>query len=154
MPKPIIVIFSGQSRHCDSSSSPMKYLKAASELYATAIKLSPKDAKLHFKLGQILEEIHFVEDCFGFQQEVPVATMLLEIRLNIFYWITMSSTKYLLLSILLKILHNILHNIYSKFYTIFYTIFTQNFTQYFTQFYSDCRLIVRSGSAVLARHSH
>lgn len=66
----IIAIFPGQSRHCDSGSSPMKYLKTASELYATAIKLSSKDAKLHFKLGQILEEMHFVEDCFGFKQEV------------------------------------------------------------------------------------
>ena len=48
----------------------MKYLKTASELYATAIKLSPKNARLHFRLGQILEEMHFVEDCFGFKQEV------------------------------------------------------------------------------------
>ncbi|XP_028398612.1 uncharacterized protein LOC114522180 [Dendronephthya gigantea] len=64
----------GQSRHCDSSSSPMKYLKTASEVYATAIKLSPKDAKLHFKLGQILEEMHFVEDCFGFKQEEEAET--------------------------------------------------------------------------------
>ena len=60
----------GQSRHCDNNSSPMKYLKTASELYATVIKLSPYDAKFHFKLGQILEEMHFVEDCFGFKQEV------------------------------------------------------------------------------------
>ena len=66
----IITIFPGQSRHCDSASSPMKYLKSASELYATAIKFSSKDAKIHFKLGQILEEMHFVEDCFGFKQEV------------------------------------------------------------------------------------
>lgn len=50
----------------------MRYLKTASEVYATAIKLSPKEAKLHFKLGQILEEMHFVEDCFGFKQEVVV----------------------------------------------------------------------------------
>ena len=70
--KSFIVEFKGQSRHCDSNSSPMRYLKTASEVYATAIKLSPKEAKLHFKLGQILEEMHFVEDCFGFKQEVVV----------------------------------------------------------------------------------
>lgn len=63
----------------------MKYLKAASELYATAIKLSPKDAKLHFKLGQILEEKYFVEDCFGFKQEVIRCNSLLLEMLNFDY---------------------------------------------------------------------
>ena len=42
----------------------------AAEWLATAIKLSPKKADLHFQLGQVLEEQHYVQDVYGIKPPV------------------------------------------------------------------------------------
>ena len=42
----------------------------AAEWFATAIKLSPKRADLHFQLGQVLEEQHYVQDLYGIKPPV------------------------------------------------------------------------------------
>ena len=42
----------------------------ASEWIASAIKLAPKKADLHFQLGQVLEEQHYVQDLYGIKPSV------------------------------------------------------------------------------------
>ena len=46
----------------------------AAEWFATAIKLSPKKAELHFQLGQVLEEQHYVQDLYGIK--LPVSHLI------------------------------------------------------------------------------
>lgn len=42
----------------------------ASEWFASAIKLSPKKAELHFQLAQVLEEQHYIQDLYGIKPPV------------------------------------------------------------------------------------
>lgn len=48
----------------------MDFLDNASHCFACAIKGKPKDAALHMKLGQVLEERYYAEDLFGLKKEV------------------------------------------------------------------------------------
>lgn len=64
--------FSGNAGHYDGEVSPLRYLEMAAEWLATAIKLSPKKADLHFQLGQVLEEQHYVQDLYGIKPSVSV----------------------------------------------------------------------------------
>ncbi|XP_068729619.1 uncharacterized protein [Montipora capricornis] len=55
----------GSAGHFHGEVSPLRYLEMASEWIASAIKLAPKKADLHFQLGQVLEEQHYVQDLYG-----------------------------------------------------------------------------------------
>ncbi|KAK3098935.1 hypothetical protein FSP39_024434 [Pinctada imbricata] len=63
LPKP------GQSRQWTEGESPLDHLENASFFYATAIKFKPKEAYLHMRLGQVLEERYYAEDLFGLKKE-------------------------------------------------------------------------------------
>ena len=65
-----VVQFLGNAGHYDGEISPLRYLEKAAEWFATAIKLSPKKADLHFQLGQVLEEEHYVQDVYGIKPQV------------------------------------------------------------------------------------
>ena len=67
--------FLGNAGHFDGEVSPLRYLEMAAEWFATAIKLSPKRADLHFQLGQVLEEQHYVQDLYGIKP--PVSWLVL-----------------------------------------------------------------------------
>lgn len=57
--------FLGNAGHFDGDVSPLRYLEMAAEWFSTAIKLSPEKADLHFQLGQVFEEQHYVQDLYG-----------------------------------------------------------------------------------------
>ena len=61
---------SGNAGHFDGEVSPLRYLEMAAEWFAIAIKLSPKRGDLHFQLGQVLEEQHYVQDLYGIKPAV------------------------------------------------------------------------------------
>lgn len=61
---------SGNAGHFDGEVSPLRYLEMAAEWFATAIKLSLKRADLHFQLGQVLEEQHYMQDLYGIKPPV------------------------------------------------------------------------------------
>ncbi|KAK3093084.1 hypothetical protein FSP39_010869 [Pinctada imbricata] len=63
LPKP------GQSRQWMEDESLLDHLENASFFYATAIKFKPKDAYLHMRLDQVLEESYYAEDLFGLKKE-------------------------------------------------------------------------------------
>lgn len=64
-------ITTGQRQHSDVTvPSPVNHLKHACEHYATAVKLEPKNSEWHFKLAQILEEMHYAEHYYGVKLEV------------------------------------------------------------------------------------
>ena len=71
------LILSGNAGHFDGEVSPLRYLEMAAEWFATAIKLSPKRADLHFQLGQVLEEQHYVQDLYGIKP--PVSWLILKV---------------------------------------------------------------------------
>ena len=48
----------------------------AAEWFATAIKLSPKTAELHFQLGKVFEEQHYVQDVYGIKPSVSSALFI------------------------------------------------------------------------------
>ena len=54
----------------------------AAEWFATAIKLSPKRADLHFYLGQVFEEQHYVQDLYGIK---PLVSFLVIFGIGNFY---------------------------------------------------------------------
>ena len=56
--------------------SPLRYLEIAAEWYATAIKVKPKDAKLHFSLAQVLEEQFYCEDLYGIKPQLRTESEL------------------------------------------------------------------------------
>ncbi|XP_056020814.1 uncharacterized protein LOC125651820 isoform X2 [Ostrea edulis] len=60
---------SGQSKQWPHGERPLDFLEQASFNYAVAIKSKPKDASLHMKLGQVLEERYYTEDLFGLKKE-------------------------------------------------------------------------------------
>jgi hypothetical protein len=66
------LFYTGQSRQWAHGETPLDFLDQASYNYAVAIKSKPKDASLHMKLGQVLEERYYTEDLFGLKKEVSV----------------------------------------------------------------------------------
>lgn len=62
--------FTGQFKQWPHGETPMDFLDNASHCFACAIKGKPKDAALHMKLGQVLEERYYAEDLFGLKKEV------------------------------------------------------------------------------------
>ena len=52
----------------------------ASEWFASAIKLSPKKAELHFQLAQVLEEQHYIQDLYGIK--LPVSFFVVIVTSN------------------------------------------------------------------------
>ena len=60
----------GQFKQWPHGETPLDFLENASHCYACAIKGKPKDAALHMKLGQVLEERYYAEDLFGLKKEV------------------------------------------------------------------------------------
>lgn len=51
--------------HNEAEHSPLYCLEQAAIHYATAIKLKPQNAKLHFLLGQTLKEFYYAEEMYG-----------------------------------------------------------------------------------------
>lgn len=66
----ICYIFTGQFKQWPHGETPLDFLDNASHCFACAIKGKPKDAALHMKLGQVLEERYYAEDLFGLKKEV------------------------------------------------------------------------------------
>ncbi|XP_011449083.3 uncharacterized protein [Magallana gigas] len=60
---------SGQFKQWPHGETPLDFLDNASHCFACAIKGKPKDAALHMKLGQVLEERYYAEDLFGLKKE-------------------------------------------------------------------------------------
>ena len=60
----------GNAGNFDGDISPLRFLEMASEWFASAIKLSPKKAELHFQLAQVLEEQHYIQDLYGIKPPV------------------------------------------------------------------------------------
>lgn len=50
--------------------SPLHSLDQAAVHYASAIRLSSREARLHFLLGLVLEEQHYAVDMYGLQKKV------------------------------------------------------------------------------------
>lgn len=73
---PCCYYITGNAGHFDGQVSPLRYLKMAAEWYATAIKLSPKTAELHFQLGQVFEEQHYVQDVYGIKPSVSSSLLI------------------------------------------------------------------------------
>ncbi|XP_062375921.1 uncharacterized protein LOC134064127 [Sardina pilchardus] len=49
--------------------SPLDLLEQAAVHYASAIKLKPRDSKLHYLLGRTLEEHHYAEEMYGLKKK-------------------------------------------------------------------------------------
>ena len=73
---PCCYYITGNAGHFDGEVSPLRYLEMAAEWFATAIKLSPKTAELHFQLGQVFEEQHYVQDVYGIKPSVSSALFI------------------------------------------------------------------------------
>ena len=73
---PSCYYITGNAGHFDGEVSPLRYLEMAAEWFATAIKLSPKTAELHFQLGQVLEEQHYVQDVYGIKPSVSSSLLI------------------------------------------------------------------------------
>ncbi|XP_034753536.1 uncharacterized protein LOC117960084 isoform X2 [Etheostoma cragini] len=64
LPKP------GDVLQYEDGQSPLHSLEQAAVHYASAIRLSPRDARLHFLLGLVLEEQHYATEMYGLQRKV------------------------------------------------------------------------------------
>ncbi|KAK2896317.1 hypothetical protein Q8A67_010805 [Cirrhinus molitorella] len=59
----------GDMMQYDPGQSPLDDLEQAAIHYATAIKVKPHDAELHFRLGQTLEEHYYATEMYGLKKE-------------------------------------------------------------------------------------
>ncbi|XP_053316215.1 uncharacterized protein LOC128483919 [Spea bombifrons] len=59
----------GDALHYQEGTSPLDALHQAAVAYASAIKLKPRDAKLHFQLGMVLEEHYYAEKIYGLRKK-------------------------------------------------------------------------------------
>ncbi|XP_067466855.1 uncharacterized protein [Thunnus thynnus] len=64
LPKP------GDMLQYEDKQSPLHSLEQAAVHYASAIRLSSRDARLHFLLGLVLEEQHYATEMYGLQKKV------------------------------------------------------------------------------------
>lgn len=58
----------------ENGQSPLHSLEQAAVHYASAIRLSSRDARLHFLLGVVLEEHHFATEMYGLQRNDKVVS--------------------------------------------------------------------------------
>lgn len=65
-----LFISTGDTLQYEEGQSPLHSLEQAAAHYASAIRLSSKDARLHFLLGVVLEEQHYATEMFGLQRKV------------------------------------------------------------------------------------
>ncbi|XP_018517057.1 uncharacterized protein LOC108873376 [Lates calcarifer] len=63
LPKP------GDMLQYEDGQSPLQSLEQAAVHYASAIRLSSRDARLHFLLGLVLEEQHYATEMYGLQRK-------------------------------------------------------------------------------------
>ncbi|CAG6016504.1 unnamed protein product [Menidia menidia] len=63
LPKP------GGHLQYEEGDSPLQSLEQAAVYYASAIRLSSKEARLHFLLGLVLEEQHYATEMYGLQKK-------------------------------------------------------------------------------------
>ncbi|XP_036980656.1 uncharacterized protein LOC119034059 [Acanthopagrus latus] len=61
--------YRGDTLQYEDGQSPLHSLEQAAVHYASAIRLSSKDARLHFLLGVVLEEQHYATEMFGLQRK-------------------------------------------------------------------------------------
>ncbi|XP_066534610.1 uncharacterized protein [Hoplias malabaricus] len=61
---------SGDMVQYEAGESPLDCLEQAAIHYATAIKLRPRDSKLHFLLGDTLEEYYYATEMYGLKKKV------------------------------------------------------------------------------------
>ncbi|XP_051772833.1 uncharacterized protein LOC127524863 isoform X1 [Ctenopharyngodon idella] len=59
----------GDMMRCDPGQSPLDHLEQAAIHYATAVKIKPHNAKLHFLLGLTLEEHYFATEMYGLRKK-------------------------------------------------------------------------------------
>ncbi|XP_058651185.1 uncharacterized protein LOC131551945 isoform X2 [Onychostoma macrolepis] len=59
----------GDVMQYDPGQSPLDHLEQAAVHYASAIKVKPHNAKLHFLLGQTLEEHYYATEMYGLKKE-------------------------------------------------------------------------------------
>lgn len=64
----LFLIFKGDMMPNDAGQSPVHYLEEAATHYATAIKFKPQNPKLHFLLGQTLEEWYYAEEMYDLKK--------------------------------------------------------------------------------------
>lgn len=60
----------------EDGQSPLHSLEQAAVHYASAIRLSSRDARLHFLLGVALEEQHYAAEIYGLQRKVVSENVL------------------------------------------------------------------------------
>lgn len=63
-------ISTGDMLQYEDDQSPLQSLEQAAVHYASAIRLSSRDARLHFLLGVVLEEQHYAAEMYGLQRKV------------------------------------------------------------------------------------
>lgn len=66
----IFYISTGDMLQYEDGQSPLHSLEQAAVHYASAIRLSSRDARLHFLLGLVLEEQYFATEMYGLQRKV------------------------------------------------------------------------------------
>lgn len=67
----------------EDGQSPLHSLEQAAVCYASAIRLSSKDARLHFLLGLVLEEQHYATEMYGLQKKVLSGKHVSYIKQNV-----------------------------------------------------------------------
>jgi len=60
----------GDRLQYEEGESPLHSLEQATVYYASAIRLSSKEARLHFLLGLVLEEQHYATEMYGLRRKV------------------------------------------------------------------------------------
>lgn len=63
-------IFPGDMMQYQDGTSPLYNLEQAAVHYASAIRQSSKDSRLHFLLGLVLEEQYYAIEMYGLQNQV------------------------------------------------------------------------------------
>lgn len=70
------MISAGDVLQYEESQSPLHSLEQAAIHFASAIRLSPRDARLHFLLGLVLEEQYYATGLYGLQTTVAATNAL------------------------------------------------------------------------------
>ncbi|XP_073528280.1 uncharacterized protein [Phyllobates terribilis] len=60
---------SGDILTYEEGMSPLDYLNQAAVCYASSIKLKPKDARFHYYLATIMEELHYAAEIYGLRKK-------------------------------------------------------------------------------------
>lgn len=65
-----LFVFKGDLMQYEAGQSPLHCLEQATIHYATAIKFQPQNSKVHFQLGQTLEECYYAKEMYNLQKKV------------------------------------------------------------------------------------